>query len=410
MERPSPSLGPSDEGSTSLHVSSSSASLSTIAAATKSITIASRPRSWQSCRLESLPPELLEKIFFHSLEINLPRASWHIARVLSKPIIYKWLIRLAFSSANSSSRRDFFTPDFLPPPLDFWAVSNTERTHLQTDILECRWSTLELIRECQRDYVKQVIRQKCKDLIFSAEDQQALDNIDQCLSRPMDFDLAATGRRGSGDLVLKAKKRDSTEDDSTAPAASSTTAATSLAHSLSTTFSDLRVAFWIHFGGVQIREPSPVAHEMDIFRLPCPPSLDERPRMPDKLLRSPWTPEKLELLRLLSQIAYIDEDTNSSDRTHLVLRQLIRDRDFITFRELLSMNVVSKNYIYPQKWPVKTRHFRAALKYGDYAKDPFVMLLFNERWDVLGSRESELKTEILIHIDGEHLEERWPSE
>ncbi|OKL63148.1 hypothetical protein UA08_01351 [Talaromyces atroroseus] len=379
MERASSSLGPSDGGSSS----SLSGTIS-----------APRP---QRCTLESLPAELIEKIFFHSLEINLPRASWHIARILSKPIIYKWLVRVAFSSSNTSSKHDFFTPDFLPPPLTYWAVSPSERTHLQTTILECRWCTLQLIRQCQQDYVKQIIRQKCKDLVFSDRDQQILDNIDQWFSRPMEFDLAVHGRRGSGDLVMKAKKKHT-------PAAPATTATSTAAETTPTaapvtTFSDVRISFWIHFGAVQIGEPSPVSYEIDQFRLPCAPSLDERPRMPNKLLRPPWTAEKLEFLLLLSQEAWIDEDTHSSDRSHLVLRQLIRDRDYLTFEKLLYMNVVSKNYSYPQNWPVKTRHFRAAVKYARGRNDPFVRLLYHQRWHVLGERERDVKAEVLNNLD-----------
>jgi hypothetical protein len=376
MDRALSSLGPS-EGSTS---------------------IPSRPRPRPTCRLESLPIELLEKIFFHSLEINLPRASWHIARILSKPIIYKWLIRVAFSSPNASSKHDFFTPDFLPPPLNYWAISPAERTHLQTTILDCRWSTLQLIRQCQQDYVKQIIRQKCKNMVFSAEDQHKLDGIDQWFSRPMEFDLAVHGRRGSGDLVVKAKKRNTTP---TKPATARTLAAAppSPAAETTPTFSDVRISFWIHFGAVQIREPIPISYEIDQFRLPCPPSPDERPRMPNKLLRAPWTAEKLEFLLLLSQEAWIDEDTHSSDRSHHVLRQLIRDRDYLTFEKLLYMNVVTKNYSYPQKWPVKTRHFRAAVKYARDRNDPFVKLLYHQWWHVLGERERDVKAMVLNNLD-----------
>lgn len=365
----------------------------------------------QLCRLELLPPELLEKIFFHSLEINLPRASIHIAGVLSKPIIYKWLVRLAFSSPNTSSRHDFFTPDFLPPPLDYWALSVAERTHLQTVILECRWSTLQLFRQCQRDYLKQVIRQKCKDLMFSPEDQYQLDHIDRWLERPMEFDLATHGRRGSGDLLLKAKRIIATEDTSTSATTHTSSITTTPVERItasndarderrpSATSTDMRLAIWIHFGAMQIREPSPVLHEIDLFRLPCPPSPDVRPRMPDKLLHEPWTADKLELLLLLSQETYIDEDDHSSERSRHVLRQLIRDRDYDTFEKLLTMNVITKNYSYPQKWPVKTRHFRAALKHAEGPNDPFVRLLYQERWHLLGERERDVKDAVLKNMD-----------
>ncbi|KAH8695184.1 hypothetical protein BGW36DRAFT_429067 [Talaromyces proteolyticus] len=332
----------------------------------------------QLCRLETLPAELLEKIFFHSLEVNLPRASLHIAKILSQPIIYKWLIRLAFSSANNGARADFFTPDFLPALLDFWALSTTDRSRLQTSILECRWSTLSLFRQCQRDYVKHIIRKKCGDLNFSADDQCKLENLDYYLCRPMDFDLAVHGRRGSGDLVLKAKV-DSADSNSSRHA-------------------DLRLAFWFHFGAVQLSEPSPVSYELDVFRLPCAPSPDEPPRIPDKLLQEPWTPEKLEFLTLFSHDAYIDED-NDHERTRRVLRQLIRDRDYATFEKLLGMHIKTRNYSYPQPWPVKTRHFRAALKHAEGPNDSFVRLLYYDRWQTLGDRERDIKDGFMANLN-----------
>ncbi|EED19242.1 conserved hypothetical protein [Talaromyces stipitatus ATCC 10500] len=324
----------------------------------------------QLSKLESLPPELLEKIFFHSLSINLPRSSLHIAHVLSKPIIYKWLIRLAFSSANPGSRQGIFTEDFLPSPLDFWALSNAERSKLQGVILECRWSTLRLFRECQRDYVLHVLRQKGKGIVFvSEEDRKGFNSIEEKFTRSMmEFDKAEHGRRGSGDLILKGKFLDSSEGNEEKKGG------------------DIRLSIWFHFGAVQIREPSPVAHEIDMFRLPCPPSPNERPRMPDKLLHAPWTDEKIEFLTLLSQETYVDEHNQSSERSLQVLRQLIRDRDYVTFERLLNLKITTKDYSYPQKWPVKTRHFREAVRLRQGRNDPFVGLLFDKRWDSLKDR------------------------
>ncbi|KUL91771.1 hypothetical protein ZTR_01373 [Talaromyces verruculosus] len=329
-------------------------------------------------RLERLPPELLEKIFFHSLpSINLPRSSPHIAGVLSKSIIYKWLVRLAFSSCNPSSRHNFFTEDFLPSPLDFWALSNAERRLLQQDILTCRWSTLKLFRECQREYVKHVLRQKGAGLVFvSKEDRAGIEALDEMFSRPMEFDKAESGRRGGGDLILKAKK--AIEGGRQGEV-------------------DMRVSLWFHFGAIQIREPSPVSHEIDMFRLPCPPSLNERPRMPDKLLHAPWTSEKIEFLTLLSQETYIDEHNHSTERSHQVLRQLIRDRDYDTFATLLELNITTRDYSYPQKWPVKTRHFKEALRHVTGLNDPFLKLLYDKRWDSLKDRR--VRDEVLNCIE-----------
>ncbi|KAL1987115.1 hypothetical protein VTN96DRAFT_4721 [Rasamsonia emersonii] len=335
------------------------------------------PGTWMQKRsirplstLESLPVEVLQKIFFECLEINLPRASLHIARALSNPTIYTWLIRLAFSSPNESSRHDFFTPDFLPPPLDFFALSSAERTNLQTAILQCRWSTLPLLRKCQREYVEHTIRRKCRDLIFSPEDYQILSNLGDCFSRQSEYDQGRNGRRGKGDLILSAK----------APGSDT----------------DLKVAIWFNFGAVQIREPSPIFYETDVFRLPCC-SMDNPARMPDKLLRPPWTPTKLEYLSLLATEAYIDDD-NTFTRSKRVLRQVIRDRDYPTFERLLSMHIRTKIYNYPLRWPARPNHFRAALKHAEGPNDPFIRLLVEKRWQELPPNEVRVKNALLQNL------------
>lgn len=326
-----------------------------------------RMNRWPRSRLESLPVEIIQKIFLECLEINLSRASIHIASALSDPLIYTWLIRLAFSSANESSRHGFFTPDFLPPPLDFFALSPAERRDLQTNILQCRWSTLALMRKCQREYVEHAIRIKCKDLIFSPEDRRRLANLDECFARRAECDQGRNGRRGKGDLVLTAKAPNSN--------------------------ADLKVAIWFNFGALQIREPSPVFYETDVFRLPCC-SIDYPARMPDKLLKPPWTEGKLEYLALLSTEAYIDEGS-SYDRSKQVLRQVIRDRDFPTFERLLNMHIRTKVYNYPLRWPARPTHFRAALRYADDHDDPFIRLLVEKRWQELPPNDVRLRAALL---------------
>jgi hypothetical protein len=329
------------------------------------------PRSTQTLSiLESLPVEVLQKIFFECLEVNLPRASLHIARVLSNHSIHTWLIRLAFSSSNESSRHDFFTHDFLPSPLDFFALSSTDRARLQTAILECRWSTLPLFRQCQRDYVKHTIRRQCGHLAFTPEGQQTLSKLDAFFSRQTEFDQGRRGRRGKGDLVLTAKAADSN--------------------------SERKVAFWFHFGAVQIREPTPVVYETDVFRLPsC--YIDAPARMPDKLLRPPWTQEKLEFLSLFSTEAYIDDDNNHT-RSKRVLRQVIVHRDYPTFERLLGMHIRTKIYNYPLQWPARTVHFRVALRSAEGPNDPFIKLLYEKRWNEASKNEQAIQEALMRNI------------
>lgn len=331
--------------------------------------------AWSLSRLELLPVEMIERIFFESLEFNLPRASFYIARILSKRSIYTWLIRLAFASPNESSKEDFFTPHFLPVPYSFFALSYTERVKLQSAILSCRWCTLSLMRECQRDYIAHVIRQKCNHLIFSPEDRAILDNIESYFSRPLDFDHNREGlgaRHGSmGDFVLSA--RDPARPNE-----------------------QLKVAIWIHFGALQIRK-GPVHHDMDIFRLPyCYP--DTPPRMPDKLLTKPFTPQKLEFLRLLSTLAYIDDDANHA-RSKKILREVINDRDYDSMDKMIDMCIRTKVYSYPLQWPVGKKVFRTALHRAEGKRDRFIMLLYQRRPDqVHGLDDRRLKDKLLDNI------------
>ncbi|PGH12776.1 hypothetical protein AJ80_06600 [Polytolypa hystricis UAMH7299] len=309
-----------------------------------------------SAPIELLPVELIQKIFFDCLDVNFPRASPTIAAALSNPIIYTWLIRLAFSSNNESSNKGFFITSFLP--LNYFSLDTHERAALQTKLLECRWCTIPLIRKCQREYIEHVLQQKCSttQLNISADDRAHLTNLDTYFQAMDRFDTAAQGKRGRGDLVLPA-------------------------HS-TTTSQPYKISIWFNFGTVQIREPSPVYIESDVFRLPCC-SFAEPCRMPDKLLRPPFTDEKLEFLTLLSTEAYIDED-NTYRRCKAVLRQVIQDRDIHAFERLLDLNVRVKVYGYPLRWPVRPNHFRLAARFATNAEnhdDPFLKLLFTKRRD-----------------------------
>ncbi|EER36930.1 conserved hypothetical protein [Histoplasma capsulatum H143] len=139
-----------------------------------------------------------------------------------------------------------------------------------------------------------------------------------------------------------------------------------------------KVAIWFNFGSVQIRERSPIFQETDVFRLPsC--SIREPCRMPDHLLRPPWTPEKLEFLTLLSTEAYIDEDERR-ERSKAVLRQVIDARDLETFKHMLGMHIRAKNYGYAFPWPARRTHYHAAARNaGSSDDDPFLRILFTDR-------------------------------
>ncbi|EEQ30287.1 conserved hypothetical protein [Microsporum canis CBS 113480] len=306
--------------------------------------------------IELLPAELVHKIFFQCLEFNFPRASIYIANTLSSPILYTWLIRLAFSSCNRSSRsyNIYASQHFLP--LDYFYFNHLERAKLQTEILKCHWLTAPLLRKCQREYVEHVIRQKRPQLVISPdEDQDVLSRLDQYWQNINRFDPTPAGKRGKGDLIIRAH---SLENDQ-----------------------PCKIAIWFGFGAFQIRDLNPVFQEIDIFRLPCAPPYPAEPcRMPDRLLAAPWTEDKLELLTLLSSDAYIDEGW-PPDRSKAVLRKVIKDRELDAFKCLLNLHICGRQYRYPYPWPVSHNHFRVAARYAESDNDPFLQLLFDKRRD-----------------------------
>ncbi|EPS28563.1 hypothetical protein POX_f07646 [Penicillium oxalicum] len=311
-----------------------------------------------SSRLEALPVEILQLIFFYSLEINLPRASPYLARALSKPIVYTWLIRLAFSSANTSSRQGLFTPDFLPPPLDFWDMACPGRQRLQTQLLECRWCTLPLMRRCQREYVEHVIRRKCANLSFSDEGKLLLGSFDDIFNDLEGCDRAPRGFRGKGDLVLPAR----------------------LPGEESPPTVDRKVAIWLHLGAVQVREPNEVFYENDLFQLPCAPALGAG-RIPDKLLQEPWSEEQFQFLELLSSDFYLDEDGAAAERSSEITTRLIRKRRMEPFSRLVRMYFRAANCRVPSRWPLRDSHFAMIQRCMEGPNDPFANVVLNARWD-----------------------------
>ncbi|KIW22380.1 uncharacterized protein PV07_12270 [Cladophialophora immunda] len=94
--------------------------------------------------LEALPVEIIEQIFFHCLELNLPRASVHLARALSRPSVYSALVLFAYFEADSSARVE--TRHFLPAT--YRPIGFDDQLRLQRDILRSRWCTWEFLHSC----------------------------------------------------------------------------------------------------------------------------------------------------------------------------------------------------------------------------------------------------------------------
>lgn len=95
---------------------------------------------------EKLPIELIQQIFFHALEVNLPRASLHLRLVLSTDAIYNALITFAYF--DDDGERPVEKKHFLPA--EYRYLNYQEKIELQESILSCRWCTFDRISSCMR--------------------------------------------------------------------------------------------------------------------------------------------------------------------------------------------------------------------------------------------------------------------
>ncbi|KAK5233265.1 hypothetical protein LTR47_005762 [Exophiala xenobiotica] len=93
---------------------------------------------------ESLPVEIIQQIFFHSFEVNMPRASPYLAHALANPSIYNALILFAYFDSDEESPVE--TRHFLPA--EYRHVNLGEKIRLQQGILNCRWCTLARLKSC----------------------------------------------------------------------------------------------------------------------------------------------------------------------------------------------------------------------------------------------------------------------
>ncbi|KAJ5376564.1 hypothetical protein N7509_013450 [Penicillium cosmopolitanum] len=378
--------------------------------------MASTP-SPSTSRLESLPIEVLQLIFLHSLEINLPRSSPILSTALSSQLLYTWLIRLAFSSNNPGSRDNFFTTDFLPPPLDFWSLGTEERASLQTALLSCKWCTLPLFRRCQREYVHHAIAQKSKILRFAPADREILDNLDSLFDAGVgdnfdSCDKALDGRKGKGDIVIPAlllqlppSELSLSSSSPSSESSSTTTITTTTTTTTTTPAQPQKLAIWLNLGAIQIRPKSEIyiPTNQNIYRLPSPSNALHPAPIPSKLLRSPWTRSQFEFLQLLAPDFYLDEDEHDAERSSAVTSRLIRQRRIEPFRVLLGMYFRARNCRVHVRWPLREVHFGLILRFsrvgggagggkGKGEGDPFARVVLDERWDDI---PAEVKEDLL---------------
>ncbi|KAJ9306534.1 hypothetical protein DTO217A2_3886 [Paecilomyces variotii] len=97
-------------------------------------------------RLECLPVELIEKIFLYSLDVDLPRSSPTLAAALSRERMYKVFILLSFWN-DRPVEEDASQPVIarILAPAEYERLNEEERKALQSDVLRCRWCTVQRI-------------------------------------------------------------------------------------------------------------------------------------------------------------------------------------------------------------------------------------------------------------------------
>jgi hypothetical protein len=209
--------------------------------------------------------------------------------------------------------------------------------------------------------VDHAIKRKCSDLDFTPEDQARLNNLDAYFANLDKCDQAIDGRRGKGDLVISA-----TQPDSNKPR---------------------KLAIWFHFGAVQIREQNDIYYETDLFRLPSSVVIGPG-RIPDKVLRAPWSESQFEFLQLLSGDFYLDDEF-STDRSARITTRLIRKRCIEPFKRLLGMYFRAANCRVPVRWPLQDGHYAQVRRYGSGAGDEFLSFILDRRWDEIPAREKQ---------------------
>ncbi|KAJ5266505.1 hypothetical protein N7478_009313 [Penicillium angulare] len=115
-----------------------------------SSTPASTPPPRRLCMLETLPVEVIEKIFLYALNPDLPRASLPIAAAVSSERIYRIFILLAFWEDNADHRQDPVGAGIkrILTPVDYDHVGRLSwemRSKLQAQIFACKWCTMDRI-------------------------------------------------------------------------------------------------------------------------------------------------------------------------------------------------------------------------------------------------------------------------
>ena len=246
--------------------------------------------------LEQLPVEIIQHIFFDSLEVNLPSASQTLNRALSKKSIYRALILFAYFDDDGENPVE--TKHFRPAK--FRRLSLDDRVRLQVGILKCRWCTLEHIKSCMPTLSRLVMVQAWH------EEQKSEHKTYPNLLRGSDRAPADIIRVPNQDFIAVAPLPDLENERETQQHFSAKRNSIyytfhvgrdqSIGPATADGFLPL-IQCWEHFTHPE-DNPDDLVHKIIGYARATLGTMV----IPDKLLEgSPWTEEKIEFLQLLRQ-------------------------------------------------------------------------------------------------------------
>lgn len=186
--------------------------------------------------VETLPVELLRKIYFYCLNVNFPRASPYLAAGLSSESVYRLSILLAYWDNDTyddsqyivkfvfggnparyeilgayphSGKSLYNVPQILRPlGHDYVPLSSQERGLLQCDILQCRWCTHDRIRRQFPDLIRLIVIRWCVNAGYMLEEDNRGRKLEDFLQvGEMGSFLTTARRKQSQPKREKGKKR-----------------------------------------------------------------------------------------------------------------------------------------------------------------------------------------------------------
>ncbi|MCJ1466689.1 magnesium ion transporter [Pseudocyphellaria aurata] len=271
--------------------------------------------------LERLPTELLEKVFFHCLNINLPRASPVLASALSSFHVKSQLIFKAFSSDQGHG---------LQNSEELIDILRTKRevAKLQSSILPLRWMTLGFLRQCIPVFFERTLLRQFKSFKWQWIDGSPAANLSH--TRVAKFVQEAYRRARDGAEIEQLGYLSwmySVSDEQT-----------------------ITIKLALVNGVVWLEENDPVGspHPSKEKRWKLLNCLDEC-RVPEKLLHGPWTDEKCEFLTLLTRgRATVDWiDSTSGEVAEVGLWNALKERNERAVRLLIEDDLRED---YPHEW------------------------------------------------------------